>query len=77
MPTVELKSQLIKLVEEIQNDELLETLVDFLSGRNKTSKQDLWSDLNPEQKQEVMDAYEESENEENLVDKDRLFRHLK
>lgn len=77
MSTVELKSQLIKLVEEIQIDELLETLVDFLSGRNKTTNQDLWRDLNPEQKQEVMDTYEESENEENLVDKDRLFRHLK
>ncbi|MBN7810847.1 hypothetical protein J0A68_07770 [Algoriphagus sp. H41] len=76
MPAVELKTQLIRLVEEIQEEDLLETLVRFLSQRN-TPAGVLWDDLSESQKQEVLDAYEESEKEENLVEKTRLFRHLK
>lgn len=76
MSTVELKSRLIKLVEEMQNEELLELLVDFLSKQNQTAGA-MWDDLSDAQKQEVMNTYEESERQENLVEKEKLFRFLK
>jgi hypothetical protein len=77
MSTVELKSQVIKLVEDIHNDELLETLLGFLSNLKNSAPGDMWNDLTANQKQEVLDAYEASENEENLVEKEKLFRYLK
>ncbi|WP_339704488.1 hypothetical protein [Algoriphagus aquimarinus] len=77
MSTVELKSHIIKLVEDIQNDELLELLLEFLSRRKDSSSEDMWSDLTVAQKQEVLDAYKETENEDNLVEKEKLFRFLK
>jgi hypothetical protein len=76
MSTVELKSRLIKLVEEMQNEELLELLVDFLSKQNQTAGA-MWDDLSEAQKQEVINSYEESESQENLVEKEKLFRFLK
>jgi hypothetical protein len=76
MSTVELKSHIIKLVEDSQNEELLETLLEILRKKGSSSD-DMWEDLTSAQKQEVLDSYEESENEENLVDKNKLFRYLK
>jgi len=76
MSTVELKSHIIKLVEDSQNEELLETLLEILRKKGSSSD-DMWEDLTSAQKQEVLDNYEESENEENLVDKNKLFRYLK
>jgi len=76
MSTVELKSHIIKLVEDSQNEELLETLLEILRKKGSSSD-DMWEDLTSAQKQEILDSYEESENEENLVDKNKLFRYLK
>ncbi|MEB2784319.1 hypothetical protein [Algoriphagus persicinus] len=77
MSTVELKSHITKLVEDIQNEKLLESLFEFLSRRKDDTSVDMWSDLTADQKQELLDAYEASENKENLVAKDKLFRYLK
>ncbi len=77
MSTVELKSKVIKLVEDIQNEELLETLFEFLSNRKKATAGAMWDDLTADQKQEVLDSFEESEHEDELVEKDKLFRHIK
>ncbi|MHA7130922.1 hypothetical protein [Algoriphagus namhaensis] len=77
MTVLELKSRLIKLVEETQNEDLLEMLVDFLSKQNQSTQSALWDDLSEKQKQEVLDSYQESEKEENLLEKDKLFRFLK
>ena len=41
-----------------------------------TPSGDMWEDLTPNQKQELLDSYGESENEENLVEKNQLFRML-
>jgi len=76
MSTVKLKSHIIQLVENSQNKELLETLLEILRKKDSSSD-DMWEDLTSAQKQEVLNSYEESENEENLVDKNKLFRYLK
>jgi hypothetical protein len=77
MSTIELKSHIIKLVEDIQNDDFLELLLEFLSKQKDSSLGDLWSDLTAEQKQEVLNAYDESEKDENLIEKEKLFRFIK
>lgn len=76
MSTVELKSHIIKLVEDSKNEELLETLLEIVRKKGSSSD-DMWEDLTSAQKQEVLNSYEESENDENLVDKNKLFRYLK
>ncbi|MFC3415650.1 hypothetical protein [Algoriphagus hitonicola] len=77
MSVVKLKAQLIKLVEDIQNEELLESLIEFLSKQNQQSAgKPLWEDLSERQKQDVLDSFDESEKEENLIEVENLFRHL-
>lgn len=76
MSTVELKSHIIKLVEDSQNEELLETLLEILKKKD-TPSDDMWEDLTPDQKQELLESYDESENEENLLDKNKMFRYIK
>ncbi|WP_339869759.1 hypothetical protein [uncultured Algoriphagus sp.] len=75
MSLVELKSHIVKLLKESQNKELLEMLFEILKKKG-TPSGDMWEDLTPNQKQELLDSYGESENEENLVEKNQLFRML-
>jgi len=74
MGTVELKSNIHKIVEGIQNEQLLQTLYDFLKVRAKGKPGRLWESLTDEQKSEVLLAYDESEDENNLVDKKKVFK---
>ncbi len=73
MGAAELKSNIHKIIDEIQNEQLLRTLYDFLKERNQNSTGQLWNTLTEEQKKEVLLAYEESENENNLIDRKQLF----
>ncbi len=66
MKTVELRSNLHQLIDTIQDDSLLESLFEFLNENQNTQPGKLWNDLSQAQRQEILDAYEESENEENL-----------
>jgi hypothetical protein len=66
MGTIELKSNLIKILEKTDNEQLLRTIYDFLKqGENKEIGQ-IWKTLSKDQKQEVYESYEESENNANL-----------
>ena len=74
MNTLELKSSIHKTVEAIQNEELLQTVYDFLKSKEMSKSGELWNSLTEEQKNEVRMAYEESEDENNLMDVDELFK---
>jgi hypothetical protein len=74
MGTPELKSNIIKMVDDIQNQQLLQTLYDFLKVRETSKTGELWQSLTEEQKQEVLLAYDESEDEHNLVDYRSMLR---
>jgi hypothetical protein len=50
-------------------------LLEILRKKDNPSD-DMWEDLKADQKQGVLDSYDESEHEENLVDKNKLFRLL-
>ncbi len=77
MSTAELKSSLHKIVETIQDEQLLQTIYDFLktSENNKPGK--IWESLTADQKNEVLLAFEESENESNLVESSVIFKNTK
>ncbi|GIL21892.1 MAG: hypothetical protein BroJett042_04050 [Bacteroidota bacterium] len=74
MRTIELKSNIHKIVDRIQSEQLLQTLYDFLKSREKSKTNRLWDTLTEEQKQEVILGYEESEDENDLLDRDQVFK---
>lgn len=74
MSTIELKSNIHKIVETIQSEQLLQTLYDFLKSKEKSPPGKLWESLTEHQKNEVLLAYDESEDENNLIDSDEIFK---
>ena len=74
MGAVELKLNIHKIIDRIQNEQLLKTLYDFLKVRETSSSGKLWDSLTEEQKQEVLLAFDESEEEGNLVDRKKVFK---
>lgn len=61
-----LKSDFHELIDQIDNPEILVQFYDAIS-RSVISENSLWKSLNKEQQQEVLIAYEESEDESNLI----------
>jgi len=74
MNTLKLKSNIHKIVETIQSEQLLQTLYDFLKSKEKNQSGKLWESLTDEQKSEVLLAYNESEDENILIDSDEIFK---
>jgi uncharacterized radical SAM superfamily Fe-S cluster-containing enzyme len=67
MGTIQLKSDLQKIIERIDNEQLLQTVYDFLKQREDSKEGEFWKSLTDEQKKEIYLSYEESENDENLI----------
>lgn len=74
MSTIDLKSNIHKIVESIQSEQLLQTLYDFLKSKEKSHPGKLWESLTEQQKNEVLLAYNESEDENNLIGSDEIFK---
>lgn len=74
MSTVELKSSIHKIVDEIQNEHLLQAIYNLLKSGTQNNSGKLWDSLTEDQKQEVLLAFEESEDENNLLDRDQVFK---
>ncbi len=74
METRELRSNIHKIVDGIQNEQLLKTIYDFLKIRETNKPGRLWDSLTEDQKQEVLLAYDESEDENNLIDRKKVFK---
>lgn len=70
MSTLELKSDLHKILDKIENEELLRTIYDFL--KQPDDSKSFWNSLSEAQKQEVHLSYQESENSANLLSWDDL-----
>lgn len=77
MSTVEIKASLHQLIDGIQNSNLLESIHDILSERKNAKEGHLWNSLNDSQKQEVLDAYKESEDPKNLTPHSEVLRKFK
>jgi hypothetical protein len=77
MSTTELKSELHNIVDRIQDERLLQVVYHFLSQRENSEEGLMWKSLTEEQRKEVLLAYEESEDERNLIDWEEVKKSLK
>lgn len=73
MRNAEIKKDLHALVDRIENMELLQSLLSFLLENEKEESGKHWKKLSEKQKKEVFAAYEESEDEENLIAREDFF----
>jgi hypothetical protein len=72
-----LKYSVHQLVEEIDNEQLMETLRDFLSLRKETQPGKLWEELPKDNKQEILLALEESADESTLISREDFLKRKK
>ncbi|MEQ8714826.1 MAG: hypothetical protein RIC80_17535 [Cyclobacteriaceae bacterium] len=77
MGKTDLKSNLHQLIDSIQNQELLQSIYDILDARKEKASGGIWSNLTDDQRNEVLEAFEESEKEENLVPHAQVVKELK
>ena len=75
MRSSELRTHIYNIIERIQSEQFLQTLFDFLKTKENEKAGGYWNSLTKEQKEEVLLAYEESEDEQNLLDRDELFKN--
>lgn len=66
MKLAELKSEFHSLIDQINDPELLSQFYDIISQSVNADNSD-WQSLSVKQQQELLEAYESSENEDNLV----------
>lgn len=74
MGTFELKTNLHKIIDEIKNEQLLLAIYDFLKVQSQIKPGNLWATISGVQKKEVLLAFEESENEKNLIEREKVFK---
>lgn len=74
MGAIELKSNIHKIVDEIQSELLLQSVYDFLKTKESSKPNQLWNSLTDSQKQEVLLAYKESEDDNQLISRDKVFK---
>lgn len=67
MGTIELKSDLRKILDGIEDEQLLRAVYDFLKQRENAEVGQIWKTLTDEQKKEVYTSYEESKDDNNLT----------
>ena len=66
MELVEIKSEFYSLIDKINDPDILEQFYNALNS-SVDKRSTVWDTLTDEQKQGVLDAYEESESDENLI----------
>ena len=74
MDRIELKSNLHSFIDQIENIDLLREYYMEMKKLISTKKSNIWDSLSDEQKKEVLLSYEESENEENLIDNNEVMK---
>ncbi|TNF42931.1 MAG: hypothetical protein EP311_04305 [Cytophagales bacterium] len=72
MGAIQLKSDLRKIIERIDNEQLLQTVYDFLKQREDSKEGEFWKSLTDEQKNEIYLSYNEAEDDKSLIAWDSL-----
>jgi hypothetical protein len=67
MGKIELKSDLRKILDGIEDEQLLRTIYDFLKQSENAEVGQIWKTLTDEQKKEVYASYEESKDDNSLT----------
>lgn len=73
MSTVKLKNDIHKLVDQIQSEQVLSAVYKLIKSHKNTDDKSVWKTLTDEQQEEILLAYEESEDEKNLLDTEDVF----
>ncbi len=68
MRTIDLKTDLHKILDRIENEQLLRTIYDFLKQRENAHEGQIWKTLTEEQKNEIYLSFEESQDDKSLID---------
>jgi len=77
MGTIELRSSLHKMVDRIEDERLLRAIYSFLKVRENSEGSRMWDSLTDEQKKEVFLAYDESEDDANLIEDKDVWKKLR
>lgn len=72
MSTAELKSDLGKMLEKIEDEQLLRTIYEFLKQGQTQEEGKIWKTLTEEQKRRVYESYEQSGDDKNLITWDTI-----
>ena len=70
MGTTDLKKEFHDLIDNIDNERILMSFYDIIKSKVSTSDGQLWGRLNKQEQDELMMAFEESENPNQLIDHD-------
>ena len=70
MKQTDIRSSFHKLIDEIDNENLLMKFYDLLNKSSDQKEGELWNQLSEEQKNEILLAESESHYEKNLIDHD-------
>jgi hypothetical protein len=77
MTTLEIKNSFHHLIDSIDNDQLLLKFYELMKNRTSTKDGNLWTRLTVEEQQELLDAFEESKDQENLISQDDMMKKHK
>jgi hypothetical protein len=77
MTTLELKNSFHHLIDSIDNENLLLKFYDLMKSRTSSKEGDLWSRLTNEEQEELLSAFKESENEENIISHTEIMKKHK
>ncbi|PZX11916.1 hypothetical protein LX69_02980 [Breznakibacter xylanolyticus] len=78
MNTIKLKTSFHHLIDSIDNKQLLESFYHLIKAKSKAQTGDLWAGLKPDEKDELLQSFHESEVAENLIGYDVIKnRHEK
>ena len=77
MNAPELRANLHNFIDQIENIHLLEEYYNEMKKLITSSKSSIWDTLTEEQKREVLLSFEESEDDDNLIDNDEVMERYK
>jgi hypothetical protein len=77
MTTIELKSKFHKLIDNINNDNVLSKFYDILSRVKESAEGSLWDRLSPDEQDELILIERESHNPENLISHSEMIKKHK
>jgi len=66
------KEEFHKLIDNIQDEQLLKSYYNLIQKLNKHETGDLWNSLTEKQQQELMLSYDESHDPQNLISQDHV-----
>ncbi|MEI6141919.1 MAG: hypothetical protein WCP85_21790 [Mariniphaga sp.] len=74
MDTIELKRNFHLLIDSIDNENLLINFYEIIKKRSSQKDGQLWNRLNDFDKEELITAYDESQDPENLISHSEMKR---